>query len=415
MKYLAAISVDSVIAMHHSSPDAHGTRRERITMLLENNPYPQDRRVRSEAESLARAGHDVTVIAPIEGGQPRSELINSVRVRRLPIPNGSEHGRLGFLREYLVAAVLLHLAALRELLRGSTVLHIHNPPDVLFPAGALYRLAGRKVVFDHHDLFPQTVDVKFGPGLFSRFAAVCQRLTYAVADHVVATNASYAETAERIGGKEPRKITIVRNGPPAAWIGLPSTSRGGVVHQVQLAYLGAISSQDGVDGLAPVLASLCEGPDALDARLLVIGDGDGRPQLEEALAERGLTDRVVFTGRVAPDQVPELLADVDICVDPAPATDVNDRSTMTKIAEYLARHKPVVAYALLETRRTAGEAAVLVNPGDVEAFADAIRRIARDPALRARLVEAARRRASLLTWEHSERALLEAYAALRSA
>jgi hypothetical protein len=45
--------------------------RERITMLVENNPYPQDVRVRSEAQSLARAGHDVTVVAPRDPGQSR--------------------------------------------------------------------------------------------------------------------------------------------------------------------------------------------------------------------------------------------------------------------------------------------------------------------------------------------------------
>ena len=39
-------------------------------MLLENNPYPQDVRVRNEAESLAAAGHEVTVLAPRSAGQP---------------------------------------------------------------------------------------------------------------------------------------------------------------------------------------------------------------------------------------------------------------------------------------------------------------------------------------------------------
>jgi glycosyltransferase involved in cell wall biosynthesis len=102
-----------------------------------------------------------------------------------------------------------------------------------------------------------------------------------------------------------------------------------------------------------------------------------------------------------------------VCVDPAPATDVNERSTMTKIAEYLALGKPVVAYDLHETANTAGDAALLVRRGDSDAFAGAISLLARDPELRARLAERARARASGLTWEHSERELLSAYAALR--
>lgn len=386
-------------------------KRERITMLLENNPYPQDVRVRSEAESLARAGYRVTTVAPTDGSQPARERINGVDVVRFRLVDGSSGGRIGFLREYLVAAVALHVWAVRELWRGSNVLHIHNPPDILFPAGALYRLLGRRVVFDHHDLFPETIDVKFGPGLASRFAAMCQRITIATANHVIATNQSYAEVAYS-AGKKADEVTMVRNGPPAGWMRLASKPRDGVLMQVRIAYLGAMSSQDGVDGLAAILTRLRGGSDPVDIRLIVIGDGDARPLLAADLAARGLTDCVTFTGRVAPDQVPSLLADVDICVDPAPATDVNKRSTMTKVAEYMALAKPVVAYDLLETRRTAEDAALLVPPGDVDGFASAIRLLARDPELRSRLAAAAHRRASSLTWQHSERALLQVYEVL---
>ena len=74
---------------------------------------------------------------------------------------------------------------------------------------------------------------------------------------------------------------------------------------------------------------------------------------------------------------------------------------------------PVVAYDLTETRRTAGQAALLVPDGDVNAFAGAVIRLARDPALRADLSLAARSRAAELTWDRSEPALASAYAALR--
>jgi glycosyltransferase involved in cell wall biosynthesis len=394
-----------------SSPGA--ARRERITMLLENNPYPQDVRVRSEAESLARAGHSITVIAPRGPGQPRREHIRGVDVVRFRLTDGSARGAAGFLLEYAVAAVALHLGALRTLLRGATVLHLHNPPDILFPAGAMYRLAGRKVIFDHHDLFPETIEVKLGSRVGARVARLCQRLTFAVANHVVSTNTSYAEVARREGAKTEQQVTIVRNGPPAAWTQLPARNREGVLDEVRIAYLGAISSQDGVDGLVPVLRRLAAAPDPIRAHLTVIGDGDARAPLQQELAAAGLAGRVTFTGRVAPTRVPELLQDADVCVDPAPATDVNERSTMTKIAEYLAVGKPVVAYDLHETTNTAGEAALLVRRGDVDAFAGAIALLARDPELRAHLADRARERAADLTWEHSERELLSAYRALR--
>jgi glycosyltransferase involved in cell wall biosynthesis len=134
--------------------------------------------------------------------------------------------------------------------------------------------------------------------------------------------------------------------------------------------------------------------------------------MEAELERHGVRDRVTFTGWVAADEVPELVAAADICVDPAPATDVNDRSTMTKIAEYLALAKPLVAYDLRETRRTVQDAAVLVAPGETDAFAAAIVELARDPEGRASLAQRARARAREISWTHSERALLGVYASL---
>ena len=386
---------------------------ERIAMLLENNSYPQDVRVHAEAASLTQAGHRVTVIAPRAAGQPRRELLEGVHVIRFAAIDGSSRGAAGFAGEYLLAAVALHAGAVRALFGGATVLHIHNPPDILAGAGAVFRLAGRKVIFDHHDLFPETVEVKFGPGVASRLAAIGQRLTFAVANHVIATNQSYAEVARTVGRKRPAQITIVRNAPPGAWTRVPAQARPGVLEQVRLAYVGAISAQDGVEGLAPVLAALGGPEHRLDARLTVIGDGDARCALEAALARHGVSDQVTFTGWVALERVPELLQAADICVDPAPATDVNQRSTMMKIAEYLALAKPVVAYDLLEAQRTAAGAALLAPAGDVAAFTERIVRLAANPDLRLELGRRARSRAAELTWDHSERALLSAYRALR--
>jgi glycosyltransferase involved in cell wall biosynthesis len=381
-------------------------------MLFEANPYPQDVRLRMEAESLGAAGYAVEVIVPRTKGQPRRERVNGVDVRRFRALDGSAYGAKGFLAEYLLAGAGMHWATVGALRRGTAILHVHNPPDLLFPAAALFRLAGRKVVFDHHDLGPETVEVKLGSGFFANVARVCERLTFAAADHVITTNQSYADIACGRGRKRPADVTIVRNAPPDAWLEIPARHRDGVLGKLQLVYTGAISSQDGVDGLAPVMAELSPETCGIDARLMIVGDGDGRSKVEAELVRHGVRDRVTFTGWVSPERVPELVLAADVCLEPAPATPVNDRSTMTKVAEYLALGKPVVAYDLVETRRTVDGAALLVRSGDVQAFAQCIVELARDPELRSNLSTAARRRAAEISWQHSERALLAAYAAL---
>jgi glycosyltransferase involved in cell wall biosynthesis len=117
----------------------------------------------------------------------------------------------------------------------------------------------------------------------------------------------------------------------------------------------------------------------------------------------------VMAGWVPADEVPGLLQSADVCVDPAPATELNERSTMIKLMEYLALGKPVVAYDILESRRTVGDAALLAPPGNAEAFAERIAMLAEDPLLRSRLAWRARVRARELTWERSEASLLAAY------
>jgi glycosyltransferase involved in cell wall biosynthesis len=386
-------------------------RRHDIVMLLENNTYPEDVRVRSEAESLVRAGHTVRVVAPRGASQSRRELRNGVHIRRFRAVSGRST-KSSMLLEYLTASWALHVAAVRELLRGATVLHLHNPPDILFLPGALARILGRRVVFDHHDLFPELVMTRFGGGPLLAGARLAERATFAVADCVLAANESHAELAQSRGGKSSGVVSVVRNGPLAATIVTSPTSRPGRLTDPHLVYVGAIAPQDGVELLADVLALLRDEHHLADARLTIVGDGPGRPAVERRLRERGVEDRVTITGWVAPERVRALLLDADVCIDPAPPSELNSRSTMIKIAEYLAAGKPVVAFALDETARTVDGAAVLARPGDVDDLAAAVARLADDPERRSALGRRGLERVRGLTWEHSERALVAAYDSL---
>jgi len=81
----------------------------RILMLLENLPFPQDLRVSREAKALHAAGYRVTVICPAHKGQPFRETVNGVRVFRYPAPPNA-NGLLGYVWEYgysMLASFLL--------------------------------------------------------------------------------------------------------------------------------------------------------------------------------------------------------------------------------------------------------------------------------------------------------------------
>jgi glycosyltransferase involved in cell wall biosynthesis len=299
-----------------------------------------------------------------------------------------------------------------ELRRGSTVLHLHNPPDTLFPAALFARSLGRRVIFDHHDLFPELVEVRLGRGPWYRAAQACERATFALADHVLAANESHARIARERGGVPPERVTVVRNGPPRETIVPEVSLRPGALRNPHLVYVGTLASQDGGDLLPELLVRLSEDHGLADARLTVVGDGDERPRIEATLARLGLSERARITGWVSLAEVRELIASADICVDTAPPTSLNHQSTMIKIAEYMAAGKPIVAFGLVETMRTAETAASFAAPGDLGDMAAAVADLAANYDARLRLAKNGLTRVRSLVWERSADALLGVYARL---
>ena len=333
-----------------------------------------------------------------------NERIAEVIVRRyrLPVSSGST---AGFLLEYSVAHLQLLVRGVWQLLRGADVVHLHNPPDTLFPIGFVARALGRKVVFDHHDLFPELMADKFESSGLTALAAAAQRASLRVATRVLVTNRSQADIALARGALPASRVTIVRNGPRRSTLASRREARNGILADPHLIFVGELDTQDGVLALPDLLAK----PGLQHATLSVVGDGAVRDELWARLARAGMTDRVRLVGQVAHDRVPELLSAADICIDPAPCTELNHRSTMIKVTEYLAAGRPVVAFDLVETRRTAGDAALYADCWDLDHFASLVTRLAADGELRANLGELAAKRADELVWERSETELLGVY------
>ncbi len=77
--------------------------------------------------------------------------------------------------------------------------------------------------------------------------------------------------------------------------------------------------------------------------------------------------------------------------------------------EAMAAGAPVVASDIPAIREVAGDAALLVPPGDVEQWVGALEDVLGSPSRRAGLAEAGRRRAALFPWASTAAATLEVY------
>jgi glycosyltransferase involved in cell wall biosynthesis len=392
-------------------------RAGRVLIISENAPVPADRRVWNISRTLTAAGWQV-VIACAQGPDRDDapyEVLEGIEIHRYPLrPAGST---LGYAREYGQA-----LWRLRKLVRRLAserrfdVVHACNPPDLLLLAARSLRRQGTRFIFDHHDLVPELYRSRFGRGedLGYRATLRAERVAYRMADVSLATNGSYARVAVERGGLDPEDVFVVRNGPdltrfrpvPAdpAW-------RRGRAHLIS--YLGIMGPQDGVDHALRALAALRELRD--DWHAVFVGDGDALPAMRALADELALGDHVEFAGWRGDDDIRLILSSSDVCLAPDPPSPLNDVSTMIKIPEYMALGRAVASYALPESRVSAGDSALYAAPGDPDSLGRCVAELLDDPARRERMGAMARERIETeLSWQHSEGALLAAYARVLS-
>ena len=387
----------------------------RVLILDENLSVPFDRRVWNEARTLASAGYEVDVVCPCGEGRDLESYVEleGVKIHRFPLRFASG-GVRSYIREYSVA--LWHIRRLASSLQRSRhfdVVHASNPPDILFLIALPLKLRGARFVFDHHDLVPELFRSRFpnGGGLLYHFMVMLERITFAVADVVIATNESYRRVAIERGGKEAHRVHVVRNGPDLSrFVPVepdPALKRG---RRYLVCYLGVMGFQDGVDYAVRALAHLRDSGGGEDVHATFIGAGDALDSVVSLAHELGLEEMVEFTGRIPDADVQRYLSTADLCLAPDPKTPLNNISTMTKIMEYMAMGRPIVSFDLVESRVSAGEAAVYAAANDEREFARLIAELLDDPGLRARMGEIGRRRVeNSLSWAVSAQNLLAAY------
>jgi glycosyltransferase involved in cell wall biosynthesis len=386
----------------------------RILMLLENNPYPQDVRVRQEAEALVASGYGVSVVCPRASDQPWRELLDGVCVYRFPAPPPA-NGLLGYVWEYSYSMAAIFLLSIVVWLReGFDAIHAHNPPDTLVLLAVPYKLLGRRILFDHHDLAPELYWARFEGGgnrLVRRVLILCERLACRFADHVICTNESYKLVDMQRGRVPEEHITVVRNGP--ALREFERAERHPGVHKdgrTVVGYAGAMATQDGVDHLMLALRHLVYELGRSDVLCLLVGAGVAMAGSQLLAEELGLAGHVLFTGWVGRADVVRYLSVADICVAPEPSNPYNDRCTTIKMMEYMALGKPIVAFDLPEHRVTAQDAAAYAHPNDEFDFAQQIALLMSDATRREAMGQLGRERIEReLAWCYSVPNLLDAY------
>jgi glycosyltransferase involved in cell wall biosynthesis len=399
-----------------NTKESAGSRR-RVLIIIENLSAPFDRRVWQEATTLAEAGHRVSIVCPkMPGYEKRREVIDGIHIFRHPLPVEAR-SPFGFLLEYPAALIWEFLLAWRVFLtRGFDVIHACNPPDTIFLIGLFFKFFfGRKYLFDHHDINPELFEAKFGRrGFWYKLLLALERWTFRTADVSIATNDSYRRIAIERGRMRPEKVFVVRSGPDLERLRIaPPVESIKAGRRYLVGYLGTMGRQEGVHFLLEAARHIVLEMGRHDVHFGLVGGGPEWENLKRQAEDLGLRDYVNFTGRIPDQAMLEMLNTADVCVSPDECNEMNDKSTMNKVMEYMSLGKAIVQFDLTEGRVSAQDASLYARPNDSKDLAAKIVALLDDPERRARMGRIGRERVEkALAWPHEAQGLLRAYEAL---
>lgn len=340
--------------------------------------------VQEVVRALRADGHDVTVFCTRLDGHVPADLADlDVRRYRLPRSSGAERERAVVRAAAEVAAQIaaggFDLVYERYSLFADTIaLLARAVPEV--PAILEVNAPLVEEQLRHRELADVDAAIEA-----TRRQIAAARLVSCVSEPV----ARWA----REQGADPARVVVTPNGVNTTRI-TPRTdvtnddgdgAGAGAGAGVTVGFVGTLKPWHGTDVLLRALARTDERL-ALD----LCGAGPEQDNLERLAGEFGIAGRVRLRGAVAPELVPEILRGSDIAVAPYPPGD--HYFSPLKVYEYLAAGLPVVASAIgsLPELLGHGELGVLVEPGDVDALAEALGTLADDPVRRTELGHRAR-------------------------
>lgn len=351
--------------------------------------------VQEVIRAMREEGAEVELFASRFGGNPTADL-KDIRCRELPCVR---QGAVG-IREQ---------AALRANPELSRVLHSAGGFDLIYERHSLWSYSGME--YAKQEQIPGLLEVN-APLIQEQAAyrelvhadqarvAVSRAFNAASALLAVSTNvATYLYGEASAGGR----VHVVPNGVDLKRFN--GKLHSGSEH-FTIGFVGTLKPWHGIETLIAAFRLCLRW--VPNARLLLVGDGPERSNIELEIARLGLTDVVTLTGAVTPEEIPSLLASMDVAVAPYPPLRDFYFSPL-KVYEYMAAGCAIVASAVgqIDEVLKSGQTALLCPPGAVAVFASAFRTLHDCPELGNRLGRNARDAvAAHHTWESVVRRIL---------
>ncbi len=385
----------------------------RILMVLFDNYYPKDPRVRKEIRTLAREGHRVMVIARRGDGEERRES-NDAEIVRVEFPLMRRGGVPYAILYYGLARHSALYWILR--LRGwrPHAVHVHDLPAAIssLVAAKLLRLP---LIVDMHEDWPELLlFYSKGRSILSKILTypiylalkIEERVLLKLADGIITISEEFRDLLlER--GADPDKVVVVHNTIDLAEMrALGDVPAPELEGDLKLVYVGGLGPHRDLETVIRGVKLLVDG--GVGATLYLVGEGFYRRRLEGLVSELGLGDRVHFTGWLPFREAMGYIKASDLGVIPIADFPEAHISFPNKIQQYMYFSKPLIVAEVRSLGRIVRECGCgfTYRPGDPSSFE---RAVMEHLSGLEELGANGRRYLEGFNWAHSSRNLLNLY------
>ena len=389
---------------------------KRVGMVV-FSPYPIDPRPRRAVEALRNEGAYIELICEAEGDAPAREKLENLEVTRIPIRH-IRGGALSYAYQYFsFISISTAIFAWRLLRRRYQLIYVHNMPDILVLSGLIPKLFGAKMILDQHDPMPELMCTIFNKDEDSFEVRAIKRLekwSIARANLVITVN----EACRRIFSSRScsnDKVGVVMNSPDENMFQYRA-ARSYPVRQAgerfRMMYHGSLVDRNGLELAVDALKLLHQGIPEAELRVY----GRSTPYLEQVMNKAltlGISDKVHFLG---PKRLEDLAGEIEQCdvgVIPNQLNTFTEINTPTRIFEYLALGKPVIAPSTSGVRDYFGpESLVFFKAGDAADLAKQMSYVASHPEEAADIAENGQGVYMEHTWQQERETLVDLVAGL---
>lgn len=329
-------------------PSVSGLAGKRVGMVLFSS-YPNDPRPRRAIDALLQQGMTVELICLADDGAAKRESLDGLEIFRIPITQ-ERGGKFSYAYRYSsFIAASAAILAWRSLKHRYQLVYVHNMPDVLVLSALIPKALGAKVILDLHDPMPELATTIFGldeQSLSIRIVKWLEKWSLARADLVLTVNIA----CKRIFGSRScasEKIGVVMNSPDAQIFPLRPAQVEKATAKLShrpfvIMYHGSLVERNGLELAVEALSHVQQSVPLAELRIY----GRKTPFLErvmEIAAKKGLQESVRFLGPKRLEELAPAIESCDIGVIPNHRNAFTEINTPTRIFEYLALGKPVIA------------------------------------------------------------------------